>query len=283
MHIGIIIAALLLVAVMVIAEREIYYFDGVHLGPKFQGWLYNKWAAKYDFDKQKSQANDGELLTLPLLDKLKAMGSDLSEILVLDVATGTGRFPYALFQQPEFTGHIIGLDISLGMLLRADENLASYKNRFELLHQSAMLLPFPDNTFDVACCLEAIELMPDIHLSLNEITRVLRPGGVLITSRCTRRWGYDLKYRKPEEFKVLLQTSGFEQVDIMPWWKWFDRAFAHKPGRFAPAKQRKLIEILKCPNCGTITWANSQSQRYHCQKCGTEIKTSPEGIVIYSK
>jgi ubiquinone/menaquinone biosynthesis C-methylase UbiE len=283
MYFGIIIAALLLVIVMVIAEREIYYFDGVHLGPKIHGWLYNKWAAKYDSDKQKSQANDGELLILPLLKKLKVEYSDLSEILVLDIATGTGRFPFAHFQQPEFTGHIIGLDISFGMLLRASENLAPYKNRIELLHQSAMPLPFPDNTFSVVSCLESIELMPDIHLSLNEIARVLRPGGVLVISRCTKRWGYDTKCRKPEEFRTLLQTSGFDQVEIMPWWKWFDRVLAYKPGRFALATQRKLIEILKCSNCGMINWANSSSQGYQCQKCGTEIKTSPEGIVSYSK
>ena len=282
MHIGIIIAALLLVIVLVLLEREIYYFDGVHFGPKFQGWLYNSWAKKYDADKQKSQANDGEILILPLLNKLKADNSDLSEILVLDVATGTGRFPSALFQQPEFKGQIIGLDISFGMLLRTSENLAPYKNRIELLQHTALPLPFPDNTFDVVSCLEALECMPKIQLTVNELARVLRPGGVFLTSRCTRRWGYDLKYRNREDFSMLLQNSGIEQVEFVSWWKWFDLVFAHKPGRSAPAKKRKLIEILTCSNCGTITWEISSSQGYRCKKCGIEVKTSPEGIVIYS-
>ncbi len=228
MPIWLIIAVIVILIIVYALEREIYYFDGVHLGPKVQGWLYNRWAAKYDTDKKKSQSKDEESLIQPLLSKLRDRRVDLAEVLVLDVATGTGRFPCTLFQQPEFSGRAIGVDISLGMLQRANENLAGHAGRMELLNQPAIPLPFPDNTFTVVSCLEFIELIPNIDLTIKELARVLRPGGILLTSCCTKKWGYDMRLRSPDEFTALLKGAGVVHVEISPWWEWFQLGFRRK-------------------------------------------------------
>jgi ubiquinone/menaquinone biosynthesis C-methylase UbiE len=277
----IIVIIVILIAVFAL-EREIYYFDGVHLGSRIQGWLYNRWAAKYDADKKKSQSKDEESLIRPLLSKLQARRVDLAEVLVLDVATGTGRFPCALFQQAEFTGRVIGVDISLGMLQRGHENLAGHANRVELLHQPAIPLPFPDNTFTVVSCLEFIELIPNIELTVKELARVLRPGGILLTSCCTKKWGYDMKLRSPEEFTALLQGAGLDSVQISPWWEWFQLVFAEKPGQLATQPPTKLIDMLRCAQCGKIEWSTPASGEYVCNNCGGSIKSTPEGILTYS-
>src|SRR5262245_58264980 len=121
-----IVLAVGLVIASVILHREIYHYDGAHLGPRVQGWLYSIWAAKYDRDKHATQAGDAELLIRPLMERLTGNQISTAEALALDVATGTGRFPLALLQEAGFAGRIIGLDIAGGMLECAAQKLAPY-------------------------------------------------------------------------------------------------------------------------------------------------------------
>src|SRR5512138_2400107 len=89
-----------LVVIGFILDREIYFYEGVRLGPRVQAWLYDRWAKKYDKGKRESQLRDTEMLARPLLDLLK----DVPEPFVLDFATGTGRLSYALLNQSDFKG-----------------------------------------------------------------------------------------------------------------------------------------------------------------------------------
>jgi len=223
-----IILAILVVIGLALLQREVYYYDAAHLGPRIQAWFYSTWAAKYDFDKRETQAKDAELLILPLLERLATGPAGATEIRVLDVATGTGRFPYALLQSPDFKGRVVALDISPGMLKRAAQKLTPYQERRLLVQYLTLPMPFVDKTFEVVSCLEALELMPDMEGVLAELARVLKPGGVLLTSRCTKAWGNKLKLRGPEEFANLLRAVGFEQIEDLPWWEWFDRVFARR-------------------------------------------------------
>ncbi len=49
-------------------------------------------------------------------------------------------------------------------------------------HDLSCTLPFPDSEFDVAVLSEVLEHLPYPELTLGEISRILRPGGVLIGS-----------------------------------------------------------------------------------------------------
>jgi len=70
--------------------------------------------------------------------------------------------------------------------------------------------------------------------------RVIRVQKVLITeipnepfflsSRGTEASGRKSKVMSREQFKTLLESKGFERVEIVAWWKWFDRVTARKPG-----------------------------------------------------
>jgi ubiquinone/menaquinone biosynthesis C-methylase UbiE len=269
------IAALIIVGFML--DREIYFYEGVHLGPRVQAWLYDRWSGKYDQSKGESQLRDDEMLARPLLEKVK----DMPEPFLLDFATGTGRLSYALMSRPEFKGHIIALDLSQGMLEKAAVKLASISSggRIELLRHPSIPLPFPDAAFDVVCALEVLELFPSMEEPLAELTRVLRPGGILLTSRGTEESGRKAKVKSVQAFTALLQRNGLENIQITKWWRIFDRVFATKNGTSSAVDARQLSEVLRCSACGQIRW-QKEEDALKCQNCDKELSITKEGIVL---
>lgn len=279
-----IITIAVLVIIGFILDREVYFYEGVHLGPRIQAWLYDRWSRKYDQSKHASQQRDDEMLAQPLLERLK----DIPEPFLLDFATGTGRLSFALISQPEFTGHIIALDLSQGMLERAAAKLASTVPpaplsargaRVELLRHQSLPLPFPDSAFDVVCALEVLELFPNMDEPLAELTRVLRPGGTLLTSRGTEESGRRAKVKSEKVFTALLGSKGLENVQITRWWKLFDRVFATRKGFSPPVLAHGLSEVLHCSSCNQTHW-EKEAGALRCQQCGNKLMITREGIIL---
>lgn len=284
-------------------DREIYFYEGVHLGPRVQAWLYDRWAKKYDADKRESQLRDDEMLAQPLLEATSVQFSRTEgweqgelggvEPFVLDFATGTGRLSFALVKRAEFKGRIIAIDISQGMLEKAHEKLAGLDAsgtitpsirpaedaRVDFLRHRTFPLPFAEATFDAVCCLEALELLPDMDAALAEFSRVLRPGGILLTSRGTEESGRKAKVKSAEAFTSLLEANGFGNVQVVRWWKLFDRVIAVKNGNSAPVKKRALRDVLRCSNCGNIQW-DETSNALRCESCGNAVPITEVGIVL---
>ncbi len=282
-------------------DREIYFYEGVHLGPRAQAWLYDRWSRKYDAGKRESQLRDDEMLARPLLDKLK----DTPEPFILDFATGTGRLSFALLNQADFNGHIVALDLSQGMLEQASEKLSTLRQEgghtegahaagghaegghigpplqnVELIRHLALPLPFPDSTFDVVCALEVLELFPSMDEPLKELTRVLRPGGILLTTRGTEESGRRAKVKGKPVFTSLLEANGLREIQVTPWWKLFDRVLARKNGVSSPVLVAKnLSGVLRCGVCGQVEWG-SEASAWTCRSCGKSLPVTTEGIIL---
>jgi ubiquinone/menaquinone biosynthesis C-methylase UbiE len=97
---------------------------------------------------------------------------------ILDVGTGPGWLLVELHKiNPSFK--ITGVDISVGMIDRARMNLERnwIQNIIELKVATAKNLPFEDNYFDVVVSTGSMHHWKDTTSSLNEIYRVLKPGG----------------------------------------------------------------------------------------------------------
>lgn len=98
---------------------------------------------------------------------------------VLDVACGTGVVARLASQQVGTTGTAAGLDINPGMLAVA-QSAASADMPIRWHEGSAEAMPLPDASFDVVLCQMGLQFMPDKHAALQEMRRVLVPGGRLL-------------------------------------------------------------------------------------------------------
>jgi SAM-dependent methyltransferase len=100
---------------------------------------------------------------------------------VLDVACGPGNFTRA-FARAAPEGLVVGLDASKPMLERAV--LEDNPPNVSYVRGDAHALPFRDQSFDAVCCFAALYFISDPLRAVDEIVRVLAPGGrvALMTS-----------------------------------------------------------------------------------------------------
>ncbi len=204
--------------------------EGVFLGRRMVIWLYDLTARRYDSIKEFSASEESFFIARPIIRAVRVVKNPS----ILDVATGTGRVPTALLREPDFKGFVVGLDASKRMLDLATIKLGNSdghagQNR-SLVQQFAAPLPFPDNTFDLVCCLEALEFFPSDAEALVEMVRVLKPGCTLITSRRRGRQAQLFlgRYRSRTDLEVLLRKSGLVDVQISLWELDYDLVTASK-------------------------------------------------------
>ncbi|OZC97332.1 hypothetical protein CH275_24590 [Rhodococcus sp. 06-235-1A] len=105
---------------------------------------------------------------------------------VLDVACGPGNFTKFLSEALTGDGLAVGFDISEAMIARAVRD--NRGPRAAYVRGDAAHLPYADATFDAVCCYAALYLVPKPMTMLDELIRVLRPGGrIAIMTSCEPR------------------------------------------------------------------------------------------------
>jgi SAM-dependent methyltransferase len=94
---------------------------------------------------------------------------------VLDVACGPGNFTRAFAGAAGEEGVVVGLDASRTMLAQAARERPG--GGVSYVRASATDLPFADGAFDAVCCFAALYLIEEPLRAVDEIARVLAPGG----------------------------------------------------------------------------------------------------------
>ncbi len=167
---------------------------------------------------------------------LRALVQDLSPARILEVGCGTGRWlaelpaPAAQTQVSQAGRRFFGLDLSPAMLSQARSQLRPGPP--DLTCGRALRLPFPDRTFDLVYCVNALHHFGGPRAFVGEARRLLRPGGALavvgMDPRRSRDTWYLYRYFKgtyaadrrrfpsPGELVDWMAAEGFERVEWRP-------------------------------------------------------------------
>jgi ubiquinone/menaquinone biosynthesis C-methylase UbiE len=121
---------------------------------------------------------------------------------ILDVPVGTAYFTSAVARA--HPGLVAGVDIAEGMARKAarvarDEGLSN----LTVVQASAHDLPFPDEAFRAVLCTNGLQVIPDLRRAVEELARVLAPGGTLFVSVL----GVPLPYRSLPTFLATARVA----------------------------------------------------------------------------
>jgi len=116
---------------------------------------------------------------------------------VLEVGCGSGAFTTLVARAVGERGKVYALDIEPKMLAQLENKLNSPENKdiknVEPVQSDAYKLPFEDDFFDLAFMIAVLQEIPDRKRALQEIKRVLRPGGTLAITEFLPDPDYPLK------------------------------------------------------------------------------------------
>jgi SAM-dependent methyltransferase len=189
--------------------------------------------------------------------KSAAMGRDVTEALVesarprpgmnvLDLASGTGEPAISLAARVGSEGHVTALDLSSELLTIAAERAQQRGlTNFSIQLADAHLLPFSDQSFDLATSRFGVMFFQDCEKALREVHRVLKPNA----RACFLAWGpfeqpywsstigivanrvggpvlvpggpNPFRFAQPGSLSLALQNAGFgnieEETKSLPW------------------------------------------------------------------
>ena len=162
--------------------------------------------------------------------RIVARFQDLTGKTVLDFGCGNGAQTIELAEQG---GMVTACDIDdsdlslLRKFLEASTNLTI----FPILYDG-IILPLPDDSFDVVVSFAVLEHVRDQEVALDEMCRVLKNDGVLLISVPNKWW--------------IFETHG-ARLPVLPWnrvpfFSWLPRAI-HK--RFANARIYRMVDIVR--------------------------------------
>ena len=156
---------------------------------------------------------------------------------VLEIGIGSGlNIPYYTAHKIE---HLWGLDPSTEMWSIAQKNAAKHHLDVEFIQSGAESIPLDNNSADTVMMTYTMCTIPEVRSALDEIRRVLKPGGQLIfcehglaPDKDVQRWqnrinpawkmmGGGCNLNRP--IAQLLEQSGFKSSDMqtmyIPGWK----------------------------------------------------------------
>jgi ubiquinone/menaquinone biosynthesis C-methylase UbiE len=96
---------------------------------------------------------------------------------ILDAGCGTGVFTEDMLS---CGARVAGLDLSLSMIRKAGQKAQGSPLR--VLSADILRLPFPENSFDKAVSITALEFIPDGRQAVKELFRVTRKGGTVVVA-----------------------------------------------------------------------------------------------------
>lgn len=132
------------------------------------------------------------------------------ELSLLDCATGTADQVLSLLKHTKNIKEAIGIDLSEEMLEVGKVKVAksAFANKITLQKASALSIPFPENSFDCVTLSFGIRNVTDVSLCLQELLRVLKPGGRALILETSLPQSKILKFFHVLYIRKILPTIG---------------------------------------------------------------------------
>lgn len=167
-----------------VTAKKVVPFEDSKLSKKEQvAEMFDHIAHRYDFLNHFLSLGIDKRWRRKALDLLR----DDQPKKILDIATGTGDLAIlaARILHPD---HITGIDISEGMLERGKQKVkdAGLQRRIDLMAGDSEALRFADETFDAVTSAFGVRNFEHLEKGLEEIHRVLRPGGKAVILEFSR-------------------------------------------------------------------------------------------------
>lgn len=148
---------------------------------------------------------------------------------VLDLGSGAGLDAFVSRKQVGPAGHVIGVDMTAGMIAKARENVGKlgYEN-VEFRLGEIEHLPVVNDSVDVVISNCVLNLVPDKKQAFSEIFRVLKPGGHfcisdIVSSIALPEWASEIAAAysgcvsgaipRPEYLEII-RKAGFRDIEI---------------------------------------------------------------------
>jgi ubiquinone/menaquinone biosynthesis C-methylase UbiE len=190
--------------------------------------FYEQEAAAYDEDRWTTPAGieTGRVQS----EIARAMLERAPRGLFLELGAGTGRFAATLASRER---PCVALDIAPAMLAKTTGRAAAEGTRAHLrpVQASGLRLPFANSSLGACLSLNVFSHLPDAEATLAELSRVIRPGGLLAlnfpnaispylpyavavkaTGRSLRK-GVHTRWYTPAEVRRILADAHFTVVD----------------------------------------------------------------------
>jgi MPBQ/MSBQ methyltransferase len=173
---------------------EYYWGEHIHLGyytPEEMKAGYKKKdfiQAKYDF-----------------IDKMMEFGdidpAQFKNAKVLDVGCGFGGTSRYLAKALGPSSHVTGITLSPNQVKRGTELAVEQgvADNTKFMVMDALKMDFPDNSFDIVWACESGEHMPDKKAYIEQMMRVLKPGGKFVMACWSQREEGDQPFTKRDK------------------------------------------------------------------------------------
>jgi ubiquinone/menaquinone biosynthesis C-methylase UbiE len=192
---------------------------------------YDKHQANHEFTRW-SESYDRSILQWLLfgpshraiIARIKARFGD-KPIRVLDVGCGTGQFAVRI-RQALPNARVWGIDLVAGMLAKGAARWREHADGVFPVQADSERLPFGWGAFDVVTCANSFHHYPHQDRAIEEMRRVLKPGGrlLLVDGYRDRPWGWliydvcvagiegDVHHASARRVRDLFAHAGFGEV-----------------------------------------------------------------------
>lgn len=136
---------------------------------------------------------------------------DTPRLRVLDVGGGYGRFAGQLSKHHD----VVLCDVSPDMI---EEALRRWPS-LEVVRADARSLPFDDESFDLILAIDLMTHLPSLQEGIDELVRVVRPGGRVLLDTTNRSPWWPLAYPRYVSFRPLRLLRTILAGGVLPEWR----------------------------------------------------------------